>query len=62
MKEKVQQSFEPGAPVIDRFELRLKDGVSEGKHVTNGKIALVSKIWVARCCQLIRARFTTTNN
>jgi hypothetical protein len=46
MKEKVQLSADPGALLINRFELRLKDGVSEGKHLTNGKIMLHSEIWV----------------
>lgn len=46
MNEKVQQLSDAGALVINRFELRLKDGVSEGKDLTNGKVMLHSEIWV----------------
>ena len=30
----------------NHFELRLEDGVAQGKHLTDGKITLYSEIWV----------------
>lgn len=33
-------------PPWNHFELRLEDGVAQGKHLTDGKITLYSEIWV----------------
>ena len=45
MPEKPPRSLDLEQP-CNHFELRLEDGVAQGKHLTDGKITLYSEIWV----------------